>query len=88
MKTENLQALKINKLSQKQFEREAAAGNLSVTEWYLTPEEELPTKLSQLRNDVGFITLRDMVIPWDTLVVFDGGDADVQIAVLDKTILL
>lgn len=29
----------------------------------------------------------DLVVGWDTMLVLDGGDADVQLAVLDKTIL-
>lgn len=62
MKTENLSTLKIHKLTQAQYDRELAAGNISENEWYLTPDEEVkvPTKLSQLENDTGFITLNDI----------------------------
>lgn len=39
MITEHLSTLKINKLSQAQFEREKAAGNLDKSALYLTPDE-------------------------------------------------
>ena len=39
MKTENLPALKIHKLSQAQYERELAAGRIDETAIYLTPDE-------------------------------------------------
>lgn len=32
--------------------------------------------------------IEDLLMSWDTLLIFDGGDADVQLAVLDETILL
>lgn len=32
--------------------------------------------------------IEDLSINWDTILIFDGGDADVQLAILDKTILL
>ena len=41
MITENLSTLKIHKLSQTQYERELAAGNLDKTALYLTPDEEI-----------------------------------------------
>lgn len=37
MITENLSALKINKMTQEQYDREHEAGNLSASELYLTP---------------------------------------------------
>lgn len=40
MITENLQTLKIVKLSQEQYDRESAAGNLDENALYLTPDEE------------------------------------------------
>lgn len=40
MITENLQTLKIIKLSQEQYNRESAAGNLDENALYLTPDEE------------------------------------------------
>jgi hypothetical protein len=39
LQTENLQNLKIHKLSKAQYDREQAAGNLDSTALYLTPEE-------------------------------------------------
>lgn len=46
------------------------------------PNQEILDKLTE--NGIGdcFNT------PWDTILIFDGGDADVQVAVLDETILL
>ena len=41
MITENLQTLKIIKLTQEQYDRESAAGNLDVNALYLTPDEEI-----------------------------------------------
>lgn len=41
MITENLSTLKINKLTQEQYDRELAAGNINTNEIYLTPEEEI-----------------------------------------------
>ena len=41
MITENLSTLKINKLTQEQYERELAAGNIDETALYLTPDEEI-----------------------------------------------
>ena len=40
MITENLQTLKIIKLTQEQYDRESAAGNLDENALYLTPDEE------------------------------------------------
>ena len=40
MKTENLSTLKIHKLTQEQYDRELAAGNIDETALYLTPDEE------------------------------------------------
>lgn len=41
MITENLSTLKLNKLTQEQYDRELAAGNIDETALYLTPEEEI-----------------------------------------------
>jgi hypothetical protein len=35
-----------------------------------------------------YVKLENLNPAWDTTIVFDGGNADVQVAVLDKTILL
>jgi hypothetical protein len=35
-----------------------------------------------------YVKLENLNPAWDTTLVFDGGDADVQVAILDKTILL
>lgn len=39
MKTENLSTLIIHRLSQAQYDRELAAGNINENEFYLTPDE-------------------------------------------------
>ena len=41
MNTENLQTLKIHKLTQTQYDRELAAGNIDENALYLTPDEEI-----------------------------------------------
>jgi hypothetical protein len=41
MRTENISTLKIHKLTQAQYDRELAAGNINENELYLTPEEEI-----------------------------------------------
>lgn len=53
MLTENLSTLKINRLTQEQYDREKASGTLDDTALYFTPEEEIivPTNLSQLSDD-------------------------------------
>ncbi|MDY5928913.1 MAG: hypothetical protein SPJ27_02615 [Candidatus Onthovivens sp.] len=55
---ENLTTLKINQLTQAQYEREKNAGRLDETALYLTPDDGagIPTKISELENDSGFIT--------------------------------
>ena len=74
MKTKDLQTLILHTLSDEQYKREEALGNLDENAWYLTPEPESP--------------FSDLALKWDTILVFDGGPADFQIAVLDETILL
>lgn len=41
MQTENVSTLKIHKLTQAQYDRELAAGNIDETALYLTPDEEV-----------------------------------------------
>ena len=41
MNTENLSTLKIHKLTQAQYDREFAAGNIDATAFYLTPDEDV-----------------------------------------------
>lgn len=41
MDTKNLSTLKIHKLTQAQYDRELAAGNIDENALYLTPEEEI-----------------------------------------------
>lgn len=43
MKTENLSTLKIHKLTQAQYDRELAAGNIDESALYLIPEEAQST---------------------------------------------
>lgn len=54
----DLTSLKIHKLTKAQYEREKSAGNLDETALYLTPDtgDGIPTKVSDLENDSGFIT--------------------------------
>ena len=58
----DLTSLKIHKLTKAQYEREKSAGNLDETALYLTPDtgEGIPTKVSDLENDSGFITSADL----------------------------
>jgi len=58
MITENLSALKIHKLTQAQYDRELAAGNIDDNALYLTPEEEVYTE-SEIDN-MEFITIGDI----------------------------
>jgi hypothetical protein len=51
MKTEDLSTLKIHKLTQAQYDRELAAGNLDENAIYLTPEEELKIDLVEVLNN-------------------------------------
>lgn len=56
MKTENLSTLKINKLSQAQYDRELLAGNLDEYALYLTPEDDiLSIEKGGTGNNVGYI---------------------------------
>ena len=41
MITENISTLKIHKLTQAQYDREVASGNIDVNALYLTPDEEI-----------------------------------------------
>ena len=50
MNTENLSTLKIHRLTQAQYDRERAAGNIDRTAIYLTPDEDID--LTSLNNDL------------------------------------
>ena len=59
MITENVSTLKIHKLTQEQYNTALAAGNLDENALYLTPDADgtaIPTKVSDLENDAGYIT--------------------------------
>ena len=65
MKTQNVSTLKINKMSQAQYERELAAGRIKEDELYLTPDisggsGSAPTKTSDLINDSNFVANLDI----------------------------
>ena len=45
MFTENLSTLKIHNLTQEQYDRELAAGNIDESAIYLTPDEEIDMSL-------------------------------------------
>ena len=53
MNTENLSTLKIHKLTQAQYDRELAAGNIDENALYLTPEEEYMSKVYVSDSDNG-----------------------------------
>lgn len=57
MITENLPILKINKLSQKQYDRESVAGNLNENEIYLTPDKSISIWQPNTEYKVGNIVL-------------------------------
>jgi hypothetical protein len=50
LKIEKISNLKINKLSETQYERELAAGNINENELYLTPDEGLPYHLHEIED--------------------------------------
>ena len=60
MKTENISTLKIHKLTQAQYDRELAAGNIDPNALYLTPDENadlsdfMPTTGGVFTGGVGF----------------------------------
>lgn len=54
MQTQNVSTLKIHKLTQAQYERELAAGNIDEYALYLTPDEEIdPSDFMSSTNPVG-----------------------------------
>lgn len=57
MITENLTILKINKLSQKQYNRESVAGNLNENEIYLTPDTSLTVWQPNTEYQVGDVVI-------------------------------
>lgn len=59
-KTETeLTELKINYLSQEQFDAELAAGRIQSNELYMTPSQTIPTALSELTDDATHRTVTD-----------------------------
>lgn len=57
MITENLSTLKINKLTQEQYDRELAAGNIDETALYLTPDEEIVFPVDSVNGKTGAVNL-------------------------------
>lgn len=51
MKTENISTLKINKLTQTQYDREVENGNVEENALYLIPEVEKIGELSNLKTN-------------------------------------
>ena len=51
MKTENVSALKIHKLSQAQYDRELQDGNIEENALYLTPDLDKVGELSNLKTN-------------------------------------
>ena len=72
MKTENLSTLKIHKLSQMQFDRELAAGNIDETAMYLIPDEE-PTLPAVTDEDNGKL-LQVVGGVWSAVAITDGNE--------------
>ena len=54
----------------------------------LITEYDRPANMSDLSQVAKSGNFNDLTINWDTMLIFDGGVADVQLAVLDETILL
>lgn len=52
MNTKNLSTLKIHKLTQAQYDRELAAGNIDETALYLTPEADVQSAVDELNSDM------------------------------------
>jgi hypothetical protein len=48
---------------------------------------ELNDKISALSSNRPSGFIEDLYMGWDTLLIFDGGDADVSLAILDDTVL-
>lgn len=91
MNTENLSTLKIHKLTQAQYDRELAAGNIKENELYLTPDEttNVPTKVSDLENDADFVSAEyvDKAIEErDTSLTEQVGDITDRIDEMESTI--
>ena len=64
MKTNNLSTLKIHKLSQAQYDREKAAGNLDQTALYLTPDENQDLSMYATKEyvDAAIAELRSFLV--------------------------
>lgn len=75
MITENLSTLKIYKLTQAQYERELAAGNIDPTALYLTPDEEIDLS--------GYVTIERLDEKANTEHVHDISDVNELQLVLD-----
>lgn len=98
MITENLSTLKIHKLTQAQYDRELAAGNLDPSAIYLTPDVEgdLSTKISapytaavgqtivvKAVNENGKPTEWECVDPWVITSSTEGSTKQFKITVDD-----
>ena len=71
MITENLSTLKINKLTQEQYDRELAAGNIDENALYLTPDEEDAYSKKSYNKDT--LPLFDENPSLSTFVTYNGG---------------
>ena len=63
--TTNIDTLVINYLTEAQYEAAVQGGTIDENALYFTPDSgggAIPTKLSDLTNDVGFITLNDLPV--------------------------
>ena len=74
MITENLSTLKIHKLSQEQYDREKAAGNLDPSAFYLTPDLNGATLISVHNEQYNTIVPEDgemYIVKYDNLPIAD-----------------
>ena len=57
MLTENLSTLKINRLTQEQYDREKASGSLDDTALYFTPDNGFSVSVTESNDGNGNITI-------------------------------
>ena len=72
MITENIPTLKIHKLTQEQYDRELAAGNIDETALYLTPDERA-SSISVVKREILISSDENYTsIPWTVTTWSDG----------------
>lgn len=63
-------------------------GQLTLNGSNVITEEQLQEIIDSLALVAKSGLIEDLSMLWDTELIFDGGSADVQLAILDETILL